>query len=99
MKYLNLDPDFSPFGEGIAFESFTFKGGEPHIKILEALTEEDEVMITCRASSFESFGLMLLAADSLSRFGLNRMELANPAQIISGQINQHQMLSSLFFIN
>lgn len=78
MKYLNLDSQFAPFGEGISFESFLFKGGEPHIKILEALTEEDEVMITCRASDFAVFGMMLLAADALRRFGIKRMELFIP---------------------
>lgn len=78
MKYLNLDPEFTPFGEGIKFESFVFKGGEPHIKITEDLTPEDEVMITCRAASFEAFGTMLLAADALRRFDVNRMELFIP---------------------
>lgn len=33
MKYLHLDADFTPFGKSIAFEAFTFNGGEPHIKI------------------------------------------------------------------
>ena len=35
MKYLHLDADFTPFGESIIFEAFTFNGGEPHIKIKE----------------------------------------------------------------
>ena len=39
MKYLNLDTEFAPFGKSIDFESFVFKGGEPHIKILERVDE------------------------------------------------------------
>lgn len=78
MKYLNLDSEFKPFGEGINFESFVFKGGEPHIKILDQLTQSDEVMITCRASSFEAFGMMVLAADALRRFDIKRLELFIP---------------------
>ena len=78
MKYLNLDPDFTPYGAGINFESFVFKGGEPHLKILDALTKDDEVMITCRASNFEEFGKLLLAADAVKRFGVKRLEAFIP---------------------
>jgi ribose-phosphate pyrophosphokinase len=78
MKYLNLDSDFAPFGDGINFESFAFKGGEPHLKILETLSKEDEVMITCRASNFEEFGKLLLAADALKRFGIKKLEAFIP---------------------
>jgi ribose-phosphate pyrophosphokinase len=78
MKYLNLDTTFTPFGEGIAYESFIFKGGEPHLKITESLTEDDAIMITCRAINFEEFGKVLLAADALRRFGIHRMELFIP---------------------
>ncbi len=78
MKYLNLDPDFAPYGEGIEFESFVFKGGEPHLKILTSLSEDDEVMITCRASNFEEFGKLLLAADAIKRFRVKRLEAFIP---------------------
>lgn len=78
MKYLNLDAGFEPFGKSIAFESFTFSGGEPHIIIKEALQETDALMITCRAKSFEDFGLMLLAADAIRRFGIKHLELFIP---------------------
>ncbi|MBL0913764.1 MAG: ribose-phosphate pyrophosphokinase [Bacteroidia bacterium] len=78
MKYLNIDPLFEPFGKGIDFESFTFKGGEPHIHIREKLSASDAVTITCRARSFEQFGLVLLAADALRRFGIDHLELFIP---------------------
>lgn len=78
MKYLNLDPQFEPFGKSIAFESFTFSGGEPHILIKEPLQQTDALMITCRAKSFQEFGLMLLAADAARRFGIKRLELFIP---------------------
>lgn len=78
MKYLNLDKDFIPFGNGISYEHFVFKGGEPHLKITEELSPQDEVMITCRAINFETFGTMLLAADALRRFDVKRLELFIP---------------------
>lgn len=78
MKYLNLDPEFTPYGAGIQFESFVFKGGEPHLKILDQLSKDDEVMITCRAFNFEEFGKLLLAADAIKRFGVKRLEAFIP---------------------
>lgn len=78
MKYLNLDPQFEPLGTGIAFESFMFSGGEPHIIIKEKLSESDAVAITCRPRSFGDFGLMLLAADAIKRFGIKHLELFIP---------------------
>jgi ribose-phosphate pyrophosphokinase len=78
MKYLNLDPEFTPYGKGIAFESFTFKGGEPHLKITEELTPDDEVLIIGRSTNFEEFGRILLAADAIKRFDVKRMEAFIP---------------------
>jgi len=78
MKFLNLDAQFEPFGKGIDIERFTFSGGEPHLLIREALNPEDEVMICCRARSFEDMGLILLAADALKRFGIERLQLFIP---------------------
>ena len=77
-KYLNLDPGFEPFGKSIAFEQFTFSGGEPHLVIKEPLSETDTLMITCRVRSFNDFGAMLLAADAVRRFGIKHLELFIP---------------------
>ena len=66
MNYLNLDANFSPFatadksGKSINFESFVFNGGEPHVKILDDLTEITEVTITTRIRSFNDMGLSLI---------------------------------------
>lgn len=78
MRLLNLNPQFSPLGKGIAFESFTFSGGEPHIKIKESLSSADELMITHRVSSFNDMGLVLLAVDALRRMGLRYISLLIP---------------------
>jgi len=78
MKYLNLDNAFTPFGESIAFEAFTFNGGEPHIKISEALKANEEVMITTRIQSFNDVGFLLLANDALRRMGVRKVSLFLP---------------------
>jgi len=78
MKYLNLDKQFSPLGKSIAFKSFVFNGGEPHIKISEALTANDEVTITTRVRSFNDFGLLLIATDALRRMDVEKIHLVLP---------------------
>lgn len=78
MKYLNLDTEFAPFGKSIDFESFVFNGGEPHIKILERLTNEDEVTITIRIRSFNNVGLLLIATDALRRMEVGKIHLVVP---------------------
>ncbi len=78
MKYLNLDPDFTPFGGGIDFEKLTFAGGEPHIKIQQALSVTDELMIIQRVKSFNDMGLILLAVDALRRIGVRHISLLIP---------------------
>jgi len=78
MKYLNLDKNFSPFGKSIAFECFTFSGGEPHIKILESLEKEEEVTITTRIRNFEDMGFLLLATDAIKRMGIEIIHLLLP---------------------
>ena len=67
--YLNLDNSFTPFGkqDAISFTAFVFSGGEPHIKILEDLSKVKEVTVTTRIRSFNDFGLLLLAIDTLQR--------------------------------
>ncbi|MGB1315722.1 MAG: ribose-phosphate diphosphokinase [Chitinophagales bacterium] len=77
---LNLDNNFSPFtkGENIKFESFTFSGGEPHIKILSNLSNVKEVNISHKIQSFQDFGLLLLAIDALKRMGIEKINVFIP---------------------
>lgn len=77
-KYLNLDPEFTPFGNTLAYEKFIFSGGEPHIRIKEALTGDDEVVLTTRISNFEAMGLLLLATDAVRRFGIKKISVFIP---------------------
>lgn len=78
MKYLNLDPQFTPFKNSISFESFTFNGGEPHIKILEELNPEEGVTITTRIQSFNDLGFVLVANDALRRMNIQKVNLFLP---------------------
>lgn len=89
MKYLHLDADFTPFGKTIAFEAFTFNGGEPHIKIKEDFgqsgdtifsTEKsnEEILITTRIRSFNDLGFLLVATDALRRMGVTKINLLLP---------------------
>jgi len=77
---LNLDPNFNPNPdkELIQFESFTFKGGEPHIKINSDLSEVKEVTISHRIQSFNDLGLFLLAVDAVKRMGVNSIKAILP---------------------
>ncbi len=77
MKYLHLDPSFTPFGKSIAFEAFTFNGGEPHIKITEDSIPYS-VMITTRIRSFNDLGFLLIATDALRRMGVEKLSLLLP---------------------
>ncbi|MFK7748445.1 MAG: ribose-phosphate diphosphokinase [Kordia sp.] len=76
MNYLHLDSDFTPFGKSIDFETFTFSGGEPHIKIKEAVN--DAVTITQRITSFNDVGFILLATDALRRMNVKEINLFIP---------------------
>lgn len=88
MKYLHLDTDFTPFGKSIAFEAFTFNGGEPHIKIKESFhhlnnnllsdKKPDEILITTRIRSFNDLGFLLVATDALRRMGIQKISLLLP---------------------
>ena len=78
MKYLNLDTTFAPFGKSIEFDNFIFNGGEPHIKILEKLTYENELTITTRIRSFNDVGLLLIATDALRRMEVEKIHLVVP---------------------
>jgi ribose-phosphate pyrophosphokinase len=65
---LNLDPNFKPLdGAEIQFESFTFSGGEPHIKINPNFDRSQKVIITHRLNSFNNLGFLCLAVDALER--------------------------------
>ncbi len=77
-KYLHLDKDFQPFGESLSFQQFTFSGGEPHIKLTEFPSLDDNVVITARANTFDKIGFILLAVDALRRAGVKHIELLLP---------------------
>jgi ribose-phosphate pyrophosphokinase len=77
---LNLTSQFLPLGENntVEFESFIFKGGEPHIKIHTDLSQTNEVTITSQIKSFNDFGLLLLAIDALKRMAVEKINLFIP---------------------
>ncbi len=80
--HLNLDPSFNPFeaaGPGlIQFESFTFSGGELHIKIDPRTVRQGKVIITHRLNSFADIGLLILAVDALRRMGIQNIDCLIP---------------------
>lgn len=78
MKYLNLDEQFQPFDKSIEFETFTFNGGEPHLKIKTTLESTDLVTITTRIRAFNDLGFVLLANDALRRMGVKKIHLLLP---------------------
>jgi ribose-phosphate pyrophosphokinase len=76
---LNLDRDFKPLdGKEIEFQSFTFAGGEPHIKINADFDTETEITITHRLNSFNDLGLLCLAVDALKRMDAKISNLIIP---------------------
>jgi ribose-phosphate pyrophosphokinase len=82
MKILNLSVDFQlPSTGAINFETFTFHGGEPHLKLhlrpREIFTDK-EVLIVQRIRHAEDFLLLLLATDALRRAGYRRLSLLLP---------------------
>jgi len=78
MKYLNLDNTFTPFGESIKFDKFTFSGGEPHIRINTELSNTDNITITTRVRNFNDLGFLLVATDALKRIGVESINLFLP---------------------
>ncbi len=76
MNYLHLDSNFTPFGKSINFETFTFSGGEPHIKIKE--TVKGAITITQRITSFNDLGFVLLATDALRRMNVQEINVFIP---------------------
>lgn len=77
---LNLDPKFAPFQnqEEIKFQSFTFSGGEPHIKIAPDFDVNRKVMITHRLNSFNDLGLLCVTVDALRKMDVKIIELFIP---------------------
>ena len=77
---LNLDPKFKPFANEseMVFQSFTFSGGEPHIKIDPSFDVNQKVTITHRLNSFNDLGLLCIAVDALRRMDVKEIELFIP---------------------
>jgi len=76
---LNLDTNFKPIaGNEIEFEQFTFKGGEPHIKICPNFNTNEIVTITHRINSFNELGFVCVAVDALRRMGVEKINLFIP---------------------
>jgi len=76
---LHLDKNFRPFNQKeIEFETFTFSGGEPHIRINTKINTEDDVTITHRLQSFSDFGILLMAIDALKNMGVANIHLVIP---------------------
>lgn len=79
---LHLSPPFKPFDappkEQIAFEAFTFSGGEPHIKLAATDLSGEHVRISTRLDSFEALGFLIMAVDALKRLGMVSFELFIP---------------------
>ncbi len=77
---LNLDKNFSPFPreKEIDFQSFTFSGGEPHIKINTDFDVNETVTITHRLNSFNDLGLLCVAVDALRRMEVKIINLFIP---------------------
>ncbi|WP_395077207.1 ribose-phosphate diphosphokinase [Flavobacterium sp.] len=77
---LNLDKNFSPFGneKSINFQSFTFSGGEPHIKIQSDFDTNEVVTITHRLNSFNDLGLLCVTVDALRRMDIKIINVFIP---------------------
>ena len=77
---LNLDPKFKPFPEEkeVNFQSFTFSGGEPHIKINPDFNVNQKITITHRLNSFNDLGLLCITVDALRRMDVKIIDLFIP---------------------
>lgn len=79
MLIVNLDPAFAPIqGSEIVFKSFTFSGGEPHIKIEPGFDATQPVIVTHRLNSFNSLGELCVTVDALKRMGVAKIGLFIP---------------------
>lgn len=78
MKYLNLSPALS-LQPALPYESFSFSGGEPHLKIdPSGLKPGEPVCISVQARSADDVLRVLLAADAVQRLGVQQIELFIP---------------------
>lgn len=76
---LNLTSDFKPLDEQeVVFNSFTFSGGEPHIKIDTNFDQAKPMTVTQRINSFNDLGLLCLAVDALKRMDVKLTNLVIP---------------------
>ncbi|WP_268848453.1 ribose-phosphate diphosphokinase [Flavobacterium aestivum] len=77
---LNLDPKFKPFTteEEIIYQSFTFSGGEPHIKINPDFDVNQPITITHRLNSFNDLGMLCVTVDALRRMDVKNINLFIP---------------------
>jgi ribose-phosphate pyrophosphokinase len=77
-EILNLDFEFTPFGEGIPIKIFDFPSGcEPHVKLLTK-PKSDEVHVTCRIRSTKDIIVLMLAVDALRNSGVKKVSLTMP---------------------
>lgn len=78
---INLTEGFAPYTNYsefcINFESFTFAGGEVHIKITSESIAED-IIITSRITNSDDLMRILMAKDALHRLGARRFSLVLP---------------------
>lgn len=77
---LNLDKAFNPLNgqKEIQFEAFTFKGGEPHIKIQSKIEANEIVYVAHRIQTFNDFGLLLVAINALQMMKIKDIRLILP---------------------
>lgn len=77
---LHLDNGFKLYNDEpeINFETFTFSGGEPHIKIKPNFDMNQQVLITHRIKSFNDVGLLLLAVNALRNMEVKVINLWIP---------------------
>lgn len=79
MMILNLNPDFKPLkGTEVIYKSFTFSGGEPHVKIDTDFDTTESVSVTQRINSFNDLGLLCLTVDALKRMDAKLQNLVIP---------------------
>ena len=80
--YLNLSSKFNPYGatseQIVAYDFFTFSGGEPHIKISSTGLEGQHIRISIRIQSFNDMGKLLVAVDALKRMDIASFDLLIP---------------------
>ncbi len=77
---LHLDPLFEPYShlQPLAYETFIFAGGEPHIKLGNKDLTGATVHVTTRVRNWQDLGLLAIAFDALQRAGATHIELTLP---------------------